>query len=310
MTVPTDIAGWRDAATEWAFTAGWSIAKRLPERAARAMFQTAADQMWRRRGPSVVQYERNLARVNGSWSPADLRELSQIGVRSYLRYWCEAFRLPSWSPARVSSTFDLINKESADDAISAGTGVILVPGHSANWDHAGAWACIRYGGITTVAERLKPAGLFNQFLAYRQTLGMDVVPTGEPDIVRRLISSAKGNRLLALMGDRDISRNGVEVSFFGQPANFPGGPALIGLLSGAPVHPVTMWYDGENNVGFLHPAVTAAPGLPRAAQVASMTQQIATVLESGVREHPTDWHMMQPVWTADLETSRRGGGPS
>ena len=296
----------RDAAVEWAFTIGWRLTKQVPEPAGRAAFQLAADTMWRRNGESVQQLERNLARVNPAWTKEELHELSRAGMRSYLRYWYEAFRLPSWSHDRISGTFDLAGKEVMDEAVRSGTGAVMVPCHMANWDHAGAWGCLRFGGVTTVAERLQPEGLFNQFLAYRQTLGMDVLAIGEPDIVRTLIRKVKEGRILALLGDRDISRNGVEVDLFGEPASLPGGPALIGLLAGAPVYPVTMWFDGERTTGQVYPAVHAPSELPRAEQVQVMTQQIARAFEDGIRAHPTDWHMLQKVWLADLDPNRRG----
>lgn len=295
----------RDAATEWAFTIGWRLTKRMPEAAGRAVFQAAADTMWRRSGDSVQQLERNLSRIDPTWSRAELRDLSRQGMRSYLRYWFEAFRLPSWSPARISGTFDLAGKELMDEAVRSGTGAVMVPCHMANWDHAGAWGCLRFGGVTTVAERLRPEGLFNQFLAYRQTLGMDVLAIGEPDIVRSLVHKVKEGRILALLGDRDISRNGVVVDLFGEPASLPGGPALIGLLSGRPVYPVTMWFDGDRTTGQVYPAVTAPSELSRSDQVRAMTQQIASAFEDGIRAHPTDWHMLQKVWLADLDPTRR-----
>ena len=54
----------------------------------------------------------NLLEITGSFrrresAPARLRELSRRGMRSYLRYWCEAFRLPTMSPDEVNRTFDL-----------------------------------------------------------------------------------------------------------------------------------------------------------------------------------------------------------
>ena len=300
----------RDAATQWAFTVGWRLTKRMPEPAARAVFQAAADTMWLRNGESVQQLERNLARVNPAWTKDELRVLSKEGMRSYLRYWLEAFRLPSWSHERVSGTFDLAGQELMDEAVRSGTGAVMVPCHMANWDHAGAWGCLRFGGVTTVAERLKPEGLFNQFLAYRQTLGMDVLAIGEPDLVRSLMRKVKEGRILALLGDRDISRNGVEVNLFGEPAALPGGPALIGLLTGAPVYPVTMWFDGDRTTGQVYPAVVAPSGLSRAEQVREMTQQIAYAFEDGIRAHPTDWHMLQKVWLADLDPARRASSLS
>ncbi len=297
-----------DTITEWAFDAGWRLNKRLPQGMSRAAFQLAADRMWKRRGPSVRQLETNIARVDRGRTPAEVRTVSKEGMRNYLRYWNEAFRLPSWSPERVRDTFSLENTHLLDEGVRAGAGVIMVPSHMGNWDHAGAWACLRYGGITTVAERLKPEGLFDQFLEYRRTLGMEVVPLGDPDIVRTLARRVKEGRVLALLGDRDISRSGVEVSFFGEPAALPAGPALLGLMTGAPVHPVTMWFDGERCTGRIYERIVPAPGLSRREQVLDMTQQIAHCYEEGIRDHPADWHLLQPVWRADLEAP--GGASS
>ena len=290
-----------DAATEWAFQSGWRLVRRMPESAAAAVFNTAADQMWRQRGPSVQQYERNLRRTAPTWTQGRIRELSRTGLRSYLRYWQEAFRLPSWSPERIRDTFDLVNRELLDEAVRTGTGAIMVPGHMANWDHAGAWACVRYGSVTSVAERLKPEGLFEQFLDYRRSLGMDILGLGDPDLVRSLVRRLKEGRIVALLGDRDISRNGVEVSLFGRPASFPAGPALLSILSGAPLYPVTMWFEETGSRGFIHDRVEAPAGLSRPDQVQHMMQRVADAFDLGIRRDPTDWHMLQKVWLEDLD---------
>ena len=295
----------RDAATEWAFQVGWRVVKRLPERSAQAVFNAAADQMWRRRGPSVEQLERNLRRVDPTWNQGDIRELSRASLRSYLRYWQEAFRLPSWSTERIRDTFDLVNREHLDDAVRHGTGALMIPGHMANWDHAGAWACVRYGGVTSVAERLKPEGLFEQFLDYRRTLGMTVYGLGDDDLVRSLARELKDGHIVALLGDRDISRNGVEVSLFGRPASLPAGPALLALLTDAPLFPVTMWFTEDGSRGYIHDRIEPPQGMSRDAQIRDMTQRIANAYELGIRRDPVDWHMLQPVWLEDLDPERR-----
>jgi KDO2-lipid IV(A) lauroyltransferase len=35
-----------------------------------------------------------------------------------------------------------------------------------------------------------------------------------------------------------------------------------------------------------------------------MTQQLARFFEGGIRDHPQDWHMLQRVFTADLDAGR------
>jgi KDO2-lipid IV(A) lauroyltransferase len=294
-----------DAATEWAFATGWKLVKRLPERAAYSAFDRAADLLWWRRGEGVVQYERNQARIHPDMTGDELRELSRLGMRSYLRYWCEAFRLPTMGPDEINSKLDLDRKELMDAAVAAGTGAVMAVNHGGNWDLAGAWGCLRYGGLTTVAERLKPEGLFDQFVAYRESVGMNVVPLGDPDVIRKLIRALQQGQIVPLLSDRDIGRNGVVVDFFGEPASLPAGPAVLGIMTGVPVMPVTLWYDGPLATGYIHDAIPVPEVGSRAEKIHVMTQQIAYAHERSMRDHSVDWHMMQPVWVADLDPSRR-----
>ena len=289
-----------DAATEAAFGLGWRAVKRMPEGASDTLFRQIADRAWRKQGPSVRQLESNLRRVRPDLSTGELRELSREGMRSYLRYWNEAFRLPAWSHSRISSTFDLQGHEVMDAAISAGRGIIMAPGHMANWDHAGAWAALRYGSVTTVAERLKPEGVFNQFLDYRRTLGMNVVPHGSPDVIRELARTLNSGGLVALLGDRDVGRNGIDVQMFCETARIPGGPALLSMLTGADLYPVSMWFDGEMLRGQVYPAVPIPEDGEKSERLSRMCQGLADSLCNGIYEHPTDWHMMQKVWVSDL----------
>ena len=304
------MASLSDTATEWAFGTGWQVVKWLPEKAAYRAFDQAADVLWRRRGAGVVQFERNQARIHPDLDAEQLSELSRRGMRSYLRYWCEAFRLPTWSPERISSTFGLERVHLLDDAMSAGSGAIMVVNHGGNWDHAGAWACLRYGGLTTVAERLRPEGLYERFVDYRQGLGMEIVPLGAPDIMRTLARRLKEGRLVPLLGDRDISRNGIEVDLFGAPASLPAGASVLAQLTGAPVYPVTLWFEPGRATGYIHDRVVVPASGDRDERIRAMTQQIAASFESGLREHSVDWHMMQPVWVEDLDPDRRAPGPN
>jgi len=289
-----------DAATEAAFGLGWRAVKRMPEGASEAVFRRLADRTWRKDGASVRQLEKNLRRVLPELSHEQLREVSHDGMRSYLRYWNEAFRLPAWSHARISSTFDLRGHEVMDAAINAGQGIIMAPGHMANWDHAGAWAALRYGSVTTVVERLKPEGVFTQFLDYRRSLGMNAVPHGSPDVIRELARTLNSGGLIALLGDRDVGRNGIDVQMFGETARIPGGPALLSMLTGAPLYPVSMWFDGHMLRGQVYPAVPIPDSGERSARLAQMCQGLADALCDGIRQHPADWHMMQKVWVSDL----------
>lgn len=91
--------------TDALYGAGWGTVKKLPEPVAVRLGRTIADVAWKQRGKGVLRLESNYARVVPDAGPERLAELSRAGMRSYLRYWMESFRLPAWSPERIADSF-------------------------------------------------------------------------------------------------------------------------------------------------------------------------------------------------------------
>jgi len=294
----------KDRLVETAYAAGWAGLRHLPEPVARALFNRIADTAWRRQGKGVRQLEANLRRVHPDADQARLRELSRAGMRSYLRYWMESFRLPTWSLERIAAAMPIKGLDQLNEAMAAGRGAVLALPHMGNWDLAGAWIASAGGyPFTTVAERLKPESLFDRFVAYREGLGMEVLALTGSDVsvVGTLARRLRAGKLVCLVGDRDLSEAGIQVDFFGEPTRMPAGPAALALRTGAALFPVTLYYDGPVMQAVIHAEITppAADGDQRE-QTAAMTQAMADVWAAEIREHSVDWHMLQKLWLADL----------
>ncbi|RZU28750.1 KDO2-lipid IV(A) lauroyltransferase [Streptomyces sp. BK022] len=292
--------------TDGLYGLGWSTVKKLPEPVAARLGRTVADAAWKRRGKGVQRLEANYARVVPDASPERLAELSRAGMRSYLRYWMESFRLPAWSPERVRTGFDPKGAHHLTDGLAAGKGVILALPHLANWDLAGAWVTTTLGiPFTTVAERLKPETLYDRFVAYREGLGMEVLAHSGASAFGTLARRLRDGGLVCLVADRDLSAAGVEVDFFGERARMPAGPALLAQQTGAQLLPVTLWYDDSPVMqGRVHPPVEVPEAGTRTEKTAVMTQALADAFASGIAEHPEDWHMLQRLWLADLDPAK------
>lgn len=286
----------------YAYLTAWALVRWMPEVAARALFAGLAKALLRQRGRGVQRLESNLARVCGpDADPADVARLTRAGMRSYLRYWLEVFRLPRWSPARVVSRVRTHDEHLLRESVAAGRGVVVVLPHSGNWDHAGAWVVLTGVPFTTVAERLKPAALYDRFVAYRERLGMEVLPLtdGGQDVYRTLAERLRAGRMVCLLGDRDIRASGVNVPFFGGTARMPAGPAALALDTGAALVPATLWYDTDGTHVRFHPVVAVPEDGTRRDRLATMTRTVAAVFEQGIAAHPEDWHMLQRVWVDD-----------
>jgi lauroyl/myristoyl acyltransferase len=287
-----------DQATTFGYLSGWRLVRLLPEAQAQAVFRRIADDVYRRHGASVVRLRENLRRARPDLDEAALEDLTHEAVRSYLRYWCESFRLPAWPTEDVVRRTRTVDEHHVRDAYAQGRGVVVPLPHMGNWDWAGAWACATGMPLATVAERLRPERLYDEFVAYRNTLGMEILPlTGGDAAFPRLERWVRGGGLVCLLADRDLSRTSIEVMLCGQPARMPRGPALLARRTGAPLVPVTLHYVERDLEVTFHAPVPHQEGDEG---LAAMTQGIADAFSGALREHAQDWHMMQKVFADDL----------
>ena len=301
-----------------AYQLGWKVICRVPESVARWVFTEVADIAWRRQGPGVQVLEANLVRVlryrQNQASPQDtavdgkdLRTLSRAVLRSYARYWLEVFRLPVIPVDRIVSGMHFYgpNEATIFRHLKAGRGVIVALPHMGNFEQAGAWVIAEGAGkFTTVAERLKPESVFESFVRFRQTLGFEVLPlTGGGSPFGTLAQRLRAGGLICLVSDRDLKESGIEVEFFGEKARIAAVAALA-VHTGAALMPTATWFEGDDWAATIYDEIPVPETGTRAEKIAVMSQQLAHRFEQAISEHPQDWHMLQRVFTADLDPAR------
>jgi KDO2-lipid IV(A) lauroyltransferase len=297
----------RERAVGFGYAAGWNLVKAMPPRMSRRAFNAAADAATVRNGVGTRQLRKNLRRVVGP-GMSELRMDGLVGaaLRSYSRYWLETFRLETMDHAAVAANTRLAGDEHVVAGLERGNGVIFALHHSGNWDAAGIWLVHAHGPFTTVAERLRPPSVFDRFVAYRESIGMEVIALtgGEQPPASVLSERLRSNGMVCLLADRDLSRTGIEVTFFGEPARMPSGPALLAARTGAALLPTNAYFDGDGWGLTIDPAVPIPEGRLRH-QVEAATQALADAFAARIAERPEDWHMLQRLWLADLTEPRR-----
>ncbi len=291
--------------TDWSYAAGWMMVRAMPEFAARNVFDAGALYASRNGGPA--QLRKNLARVIGV-APKDVPgSLMRASLTSYARYWREAFRLPAmdhWALAHQLAE-SVVGQEHLDAALASGCGAVMALPHSGNWDMAGVWLAQTRGRFTTVAERLKPESLYRRFIDYRESLGFEVIPLsgGDRPPFELLCERLRDNKVVCLMAERDLTRTGVQVDFFGEPTRMPAGSAKLAIETGAALLPVHCWFtDDSSRIGIYPPLDCTS------SDVGAITQALADVFARNIAEHPADWHMLQPQWLADLRPATMRAG--
>ncbi len=307
-----------DVAKVYAFA--WRVTGRLPDAVMRGAFRLVADVTWLSGRGGVRQLEANLRRVRPHAAPRELRRLSLAGMRSYMRYFGEAFGLSGVTPEQLTARVRLVDGDEVVDHITDGRMVVMALGHLGNWDLAGAWATTHLGRTVTVAERLEPEALFQEFLAFRESLGLEIIPLSGAGggVFRELVRAIRrpGGGLVPLLADRDLTSRGVEVDLFGERARVAAGPAALAVATGAPLVTAVLAYERLTGArrraagspwGMrieFGPVLTVPTDVPRPERVRLLTQAWVAALEAGIDRYPQDWHMLQKVFVADLDPER------
>ena len=282
----------------WGYNLAWKIIRWIPEGKAYSLADRFADFIYARNGKGVNRLRTNYQRVRPELDNAQLEFLVNAGMRSYLRYWCDTFRFPAWSKERLLSTTVCENESFLRDPIADKRGCIVALPHAGNWDHAGAYFCATGIPLTTVAEHLKPEKLFRKFLEYRTAIGMEVLDLDSRSIAV-LSQRLRSGKLVALVADRDLSKNGIPVNFFGTGGQMPAGPALLAIQTGADLITAFVKYE-EVGIRIIFGEAIAVPATGSVQEKAAvMTQVIADRFAEQLAIHTVDWHMLQRIWRDD-----------
>jgi phosphatidylinositol dimannoside acyltransferase len=279
----------------WGYSLAWRIIRLLPEKRAYALADRFADYLYAKNGKAVTRLRSNYQQVNKKIEPIELEFMTNQGMRSYLRYWCDTFRFPGWSRERILDTTTVTNENFLRDPIDAKRGCIVALPHAGNWDHAGAYFCSSGIPLTTVAERLKPEKLFRKFLEYRTKIGMEVLSLDSRSMAV-LSQRLRAGKLVALVADRDLSKSAIPVKFFEAQARMPAGPALLAISTGADLITAYVKYTQTGIHIKFEEAIAVPVDGTTGEKAASMTQVIADRFEKNIAANPVDWHMLQRIW--------------
>ena len=277
-----------------AYFTGWKLVRSLPEKFAYSVFEKMGVITLRRNGARMQRLRSNLQRVCPDKDSAAMNMLMTEAVSSYMRYWCDTFRSPDWSKERIFATVTVTREELLTGPMRDGRGVVVALPHAGNWDHAGAYFCAMGFPLVTVAERLKPEVLFNKFLEYRQNMGMEVLST-DSKAMGTLMQRARDGALIALVADRDLSRSGVDVNFFGHPARMPAGAALLAVRTGIPLITAFVTYT-KSGIHIEFNSVSIPTEGDETERVSKVVQNCADYFAKGIASAPQDWHMLQRIW--------------
>lgn len=271
----------------------------LPEPVVRRLGRAAG---WTRSffdGERFALVQRNLARVVGDAeaTPRRVRAMYQ----SYGRYWAETLWISQRRSEEIRANSTVHGAEHIRAAVASGRGLIVALPHLGNWEMAGIAADDLGARMLAAAEALPNQRIVDWFVAKRNTMNIDVVIVGqERRSTQALMQRIKAGGAIALLSDRDLTRRGVEVDFFGERTTLPAGPAALADRTGAALLPVGCYFRTGRGHDFEVAPPIEIPALPnREDRIQAATQALADELERLIRQAPEQWHLFQPNWPSD-----------
>ncbi|MGC5616968.1 phosphatidylinositol mannoside acyltransferase [Georgenia sp. Z1491] len=184
------------------------------------------------------------ARLRPDLTESQLRRAVRANMRGYLRYFAEALTLGRLTEQQIIARFRAVHREHVQPTFDAGRPVVAALLHAGNWDLAGAWSCLAMAPVLTVAERLRPDALHEQFVRLRTDLGMTILVDDGSAVLPRLMDEApRRPHLVPLLADRDLGRTGVEVTVADRPMLVAAGPAALALALDVPLVVITIRHE-------------------------------------------------------------------
>jgi len=270
----------------------------LPSRVAYALADLAGD-AWHRFAPRrrrivAANLERVCVATGRPTRGLAFAELVRSAFRNHARYYLELLRVPHYPAGRIGQFIDVPSWELYAEALRSGP-AILVSSHIGNFEPFGTYIASHGYRALAPVEEIEPRALFEFLAARRGGSNVDLVPLAEA--TRPLISRLRAGGLVGIIGDRDLTGDGRQVTVFGHPTTMPIGPASLAVMHGATlvvgrclrVGPDRFLAAGE----VMEPPATG----DRRADAAALTDRIAARFERDIGEAPEQWWgAFQPFW--------------
>jgi KDO2-lipid IV(A) lauroyltransferase len=229
-------------------------------------------------------------------SEPEIRSTARRSVENYGRYLVDFLRFPHLTPEQIDRACDVDDEERVRRALAGDRGIVFVTMHFGNWDMAGGWLA-RHRPIHVIAETFSHSKLNDFVQGTRARLGMRVWAM-EGSIVS-LMRAIRNREIMAILIDRQ-DPNGIPVRFFNGVLRLPQGAAALILKSGA--RPVTggMVSNGDGTYHALFDDTLEVRRTGDEKQdIAHLTQEIVSSLESFIRRYPDQWYVFRPMFTGE-----------
>ena len=260
---------------------------------------------WRLMAQSNAALADNLRALFPDDDAAALRRRALATYRAYACDTIDFLRSLDAGPQDLGRLFVIPDSTEGlfKELLKDGRGFLLVTGHYGNWEIGSALMRALNLPLTVIAMPEADSGVNDMRRAIRDRLGTDTLEVRQSmDTALQIRRRIGEGRSVALLMDRHMGRDRVQVRFLGRDAWFLRTPAVLARLSAAPLVPCFIERIGPGRFRCeVDPPIYVDPSLDRDAAIQQATQAFASGLEQRVRAHPEFWYHFYRYWDAQSD---------
>lgn len=225
---------------------------------------------------------------------AENKDVKKVFI-NFMRVYSDILYIPNMSRAYMKSMINLEGEYLIEKELKKGKGVIIVSCHVGGMELAGVYLASLGLPLYSVAETEGPGvDFFRFYRRYRGHFGSRLLPLESRKLPFKLMRVLKNNKVVVLVGDRDIIGSGEVRRFFGGKASIPKGPALLSRKTGAPILVGVLGLDK----GVKHySGKVFNPIYPEDFDSTDeILEKLVSIIEKSIRMYPFQWFVFQRIW--------------
>jgi len=232
-------------------------------------------------------------------TPRAARRIAWISLRNLFLNVVEILRFSIMTKEWVYAHVDTSGVDFIRARWNGASGAILAVPHMGNWDLAGVGAQVMGLPIFFMARRQKNP-LTDEFLnRMRGVTGIETILT-DSGALRKVIRNLKQGKVFALLPDVRARESGIPVHFLGGEATLATGMESFARHANVPIFPAYALREGwTRHRWVVCEPVYADPAVDRETDQRRMMQEVMTLLDRAVREHPEQYFWYNKRWILD-----------
>ena len=226
----------------------------------------------------------------------ELKKLALSVFENVGKNVADAVRLKNMKWEEIEKITQIEGLEYFDKAYKMGKGVMALTGHIGNFELLAAYFSLKGYKVSVIGRELYDPRLDDLLVESRESTGLENIPSSAS--VKQVIRALRSGRALGVLADQDSSRvRGVFVSFFERPARTPVGPTLLAYKTQSPIVPMAIVRKKDNKYKIIvREPIKLTSSQDKERDIIETTQEYTKVLESIIREYPSQWLWMHDRW--------------